>query len=61
MEAIMCQAQIWHFLWWADEWDAKDGTGKSMKKVFYLQNMAKPKCTSWTEVMLKSETEKSSL
>jgi len=36
-----------------DEWDTKEGHGKSMKNALYVQRYAKD--TSWAEVMLNSE------
>jgi len=36
MEAIMCLPQNWHFMESKDEWDTKEGPGKSMKNILYV-------------------------
>jgi len=54
MEAIMCLPEIDTFIVRKDEWDTKEGIGKSMKNAWYIQwGMAKG--TSWAEATPNNE------
>jgi len=49
-EAIMCIPQSQHFSWYKDEWDTKEGIGKSVKNVLYEQQCPKRYLSDWSNI-----------